>query len=277
MVVNQMMSRSYFGKHCNPAKTTYNRHDYVSIDLLGKTFRYTTDISGVGCGCNAAVYLTSMEQNRRKSEYGDFYCDAAKVGGIACGEIDLQEANEHAWLSTLHGYTKRLGQVGEDILGLSLGFGGSNGHPIRRDWSNTDYGRGGRCVDTSHAFEVAVSFPMDASGALAAFEVQLSQKGRPCELTARHEAYPVKGRGGSLIPEHRDGFKEVTKFLRAGMTPMVSYWKSNDLLWMDGIGLDGRGACAKDRAEDCPNAVRFYNFSVEAIGAENRGSVLRDE
>ena len=53
--------------------------------------RFTVDLSAVECGCNAAIYLTSMHSVTNPgwcfepggAHGGDYYCDANS--GITCG------------------------------------------------------------------------------------------------------------------------------------------------------------------------------------------------
>jgi len=61
------------------------------------------------------------------------------------------------------------------------------------------------------------------------------------------------------------GLADVSQALAAGMTPVISYWSSDQMLWMDGVGADHRGACTADRADECPETVRFYDFKVEPL------------
>eukprot|EP00975_Prorocentrum_lima_P009562 2036115-Prorocentrum_lima.AAC.1 len=58
-------------------------------------------------------------------------------------------------------------------------------------------------------------------------EVTLSQRGASCNLTTRVASYY--------------GMQELTEALKLGMTPIMSYWSSNDMLWLDGPGGDGQG------------------------------------
>eukprot|EP00425_Heterocapsa_triquetra_P002507 CAMPEP_0195052460 /NCGR_PEP_ID=MMETSP0448-20130528/1801_1 /TAXON_ID=66468 /ORGANISM="Heterocapsa triquestra, Strain CCMP 448" /LENGTH=86 /DNA_ID=CAMNT_0040081609 /DNA_START=13 /DNA_END=269 /DNA_ORIENTATION=- len=85
--------------------------------------KYSVNVHGAGCGCNAAMYLVSMRQNTEKSTCGDYYCDANSVCGIPCAEIDIQEANMYAWHSTLHSSTDKSG-VGSGEGGGGDGWSG---------------------------------------------------------------------------------------------------------------------------------------------------------
>jgi len=241
-----MRGRTYFADSC--ANGTYEPSRYAAMQLLGKTLRWTTDISGATCGCNAALYLVSLRQSSQESGCFDYYCDANSVCGVPCPEIDLQEANMHAWHSTLH--------VHDDGSGIGAGYGGGinwNGH---RDWTMEQYGPNAMCIDTTKPFQVAISFPVDASGRLAAMTTTLSQAGKPCNLSIS------VGEAGYWF-HGRDGIAELTEALRAGMAPVISYWSAEDMLWMDGAGVDGRGPCRVDTPDQCADSVRFYGFSLE--------------
>lgn len=96
-----------------------------------------------------------------------------------------------------------------------------------------------------------------------AFEVELSQEGKHCPLRANITSYLW-----GWPPPQKNGWAELTETLKAGMTPVMSYWKSDAMLWMDGLGADGRGPCVQDNPDECPAYVRFYNFSIEDYRTE---------
>ena len=100
------------------AEGDYTRTRYASVPLLGRTLSLTVDISSAECGCNAAWYLVSMAQNTASPGMcdGDFYCDASNVCGVRCAEIDLMEANKHAFHAVLH--------TAADGNGVGNGLGG---------------------------------------------------------------------------------------------------------------------------------------------------------
>jgi len=234
-------SRAYMAATCTSG--VFNRSQYLALKLLGRTLRYTTDLQGAGCGCHAMFYLTSMWENRDRTKCNDYYCDANKICGAACAEIDIQEANLYAWHSTLH--------TRDDGAGEAGGYGGGDTWTGPRDWGSADYAPGGRCIDTSLPFQVAVSFPTDANDDLAAMVVTLSQWGHNCPLTVRLSKYP--------------GMKELGEALKRGMTPVMSYRGTDNLQWLDGRGADLQGPCAADDGAACARdaGVHFYDFSVE--------------
>jgi hypothetical protein len=241
-IASSYNSRAYFADSCTVGE--YDHEQYMRLNLLGKTMRYTTDVSGAGCGCNAALYLTSMGHNSHKSTCHDYYCDANDVCGESCAEIDIEEANQYAWHSTLH--------TAHDHEGVPAGYGGGgSGWNGPRDWTDEEFAPGGKCIDTNRPFDVAVSFPVNAAGQLDAMIVTLAQAGKMCPISVSIDKY--------------GGMEQLTKALKAGMTPIVSYWGSDDMLWMDGEGHDGQGPCKHDHAAKCGDSVKFYDFAIEDV------------
>eukprot|EP00421_Protoceratium_reticulatum_P017130 CAMPEP_0168397882 /NCGR_PEP_ID=MMETSP0228-20121227/21294_1 /TAXON_ID=133427 /ORGANISM="Protoceratium reticulatum, Strain CCCM 535 (=CCMP 1889)" /LENGTH=518 /DNA_ID=CAMNT_0008411371 /DNA_START=59 /DNA_END=1611 /DNA_ORIENTATION=+ len=247
-IVPHIGSRGYMAEGC--AAGSFNSSRYIALQLLGKTLRYTTDMSGAGCGCQAAVKLVPLAHSKVASDCSDYYCDARSTCGVSCSEVNVQEANQYAWSSNVH--------VRDDEQGVGVGYVGGDAGKGHHDWTSSQYAPGGKCIDTSAPFEVAVSFPVDSRGELTGLEVSLSQSGRSCPLAARLREYRFRG---------RDGLAKISELLRAGVTPVVSYHGSSELLWLDGLGSDGRGPCVSDAPGACAATVRFYGFSVESLGA----------
>lgn len=245
-----MDGRGYFANTCTAGQ--YDVTQYLALNLLGKTFTYTVDLSGAVCGCNAALYLTAMRWNEHASTCSDYYCDANSVCGESCAEIGLQEANQYAWHSTLH--TKY------DHVGLKCGYGGGFGWNGPRDWGSDDYGPGAKCIDTTKPFNAAHSFPLDSTGTLAALVVELSQvtSGVECKLKTQIANYVGNG--------------ELTEVLKRGVTPVVSYWSWERMFWMDGPGLDGKGPCIEDTPDKCGDFVTFTNISISDYSEESQAT-----
>jgi len=80
--------------------------------------------------------------------------------------------------------------------------------------------------------------------------------------------------------------------LAAGMTPVVSYWSSEDMLWLDGavaepqypflddVSMNGNSdsskrprrkisGCKKDTPDACGEKFKMYNFAIEKISREH--------
>jgi len=151
---------------------------------------------------------------------------------------------QYAWHSTLH--------ASSDTDGWAAGYGGEGQSSYAYGFGGLQYGRGGECVDTSEPFAVEASFPVDGNGELRAVQVSLSQDGHPCNLSLTLEGY--------------QGLPAISKALADGVTPVVTYWASKDMLWLDGEGPDGKGPCKSDKAVACAPSVAFGEFSVSPIG-----------
>ncbi|CAK9013428.1 unnamed protein product [Durusdinium trenchii] len=245
-----MKGRTYFSDKCRAGSYSNNR--YTKLRLLGKRIRWTTDLATAGCGCNAAFYLVSLAQNTEVSGCKDYYCDANSVCGVRCTEIDLQEANKHAFHSVLH--------LAQDGSGEGLGYGGGgSGWSNSRDWTKEEYGPGASCIDTTKPFQVEVSFPAyrrRGQMLLRAMVTRVSQNGCTLEASVDTQSYHFGGQSSA---------RELTDALTHGMTPVVSYWSAPDMLWMDGVGGDGKGPCHKDEPDLCGETVKFYDFAVESL------------
>jgi hypothetical protein len=247
-VIVDLKGRTYLSNRCSPGH--FDNTEYAAVRLLGKRLRYTVDLSKIGCGCNAALYLTAQRYNSNVSLCGDYYCDAMRVCGIACNEIDIQEANTRAWASTVH--------LPDDGSGVSVGYGGGDSNFTgRRDWDANQYGPGGTCIDTIAApVDVTVGFPMARNGTFMGMVITLGQASHSCELSAKIDRYPVDG---------QDAMYRFAEVLKEGMTPVISYWSSKEMLWLDGRGSDGQGPCAEDWPGSCAESVAFSDFSIEAL------------
>merc|ERR1712035_9432 len=63
-------SRLYFASSCEDG---WNNGMYAQMNLNGKRFAYTLDMSNVGCHCNAAAYFVDMPGNNGGENWD--YCD----------------------------------------------------------------------------------------------------------------------------------------------------------------------------------------------------------
>ena len=71
-------ARVYFADEC--VEGHYHPDRYTALQLLGKTFSVTLDLSSALCSCNVAWYLVPMRSNSDPGTCdGDFYCDANKA------------------------------------------------------------------------------------------------------------------------------------------------------------------------------------------------------
>lgn len=293
-------SRVYMAETCIPGE--YNPRQYTNLKLLGKRFRFTANIKGVNCGCNVAMYFTPMYHNTDfENTAGSYYCDANYVGAFTwgkkeegCQEIDLLEGNSYSIHSTLHAWIEKQEATPEngymsvyksmyDHDGLSGGNGGGMGAGNGpRSLKNEDFAPGSSTIDTNHDFELSASF-FEKAGKFDRFVVELHQ-GRGRNLTvidtswdqdvlAKHGSFSLNDRTvQSRLHSNPEKYgyegspmEDLTNVLKAGVTPIFSFWSSKNMDWMDGLGDDGLGPC-KHETMGCDDMdVEFGGMVVEDI------------
>ena len=207
---------------------SYSCVDYArgAYFLAGRTLSFTIDLSGDGCGCNAAVYLVSMPQSPSATACGDRYCDANTVCGVPCAEIDLIEANRNAFVSTVH--------VADDGNGEAFGEAHYVREPAQR-WRSArscSYGPSPNCtIDTTLPFGAAFAFSPATQHFY--YNVTLSQAGRVATAgPVEYRAAPSKGavRGAAAANA------QLRRSVDAGMTLVVSHWggaTEHAMGWLD--------------------------------------------
>jgi hypothetical protein len=214
----------------NSCATAFSASVFSGVKVLGGSITFTADLSQVGCGLNAAFYLVSMPAASAGSN-GDYYCDANAVGGTACSEMDLFEANRHAIQITPHrcsGGSCDGGGCAKNTQSISNGFGPASTYTI----------------NSLNPFTVKVSFT-SSSGTLTGITSVISQttSGTTKSITLTH---------GSECGTNY--LSDMGTALAAGMVPVWSFW-SGDVSWLDSP------ACPNENNEVKGNFI-FSNLIV---------------
>jgi hypothetical protein len=182
-------------------------------NLLGQTIRFTIDLSSSTCNCNAALYLVDFPTTATT----DFYCDAQYPYPQSCVELDLLEANTHAFQATAH--SKSGDNPGK--WGCAWNIKSAQG-----------YGPGGSKIDTSKPYNVDFSF-ISSSGTLSGMRVKLWQYGKP------GISYTLTDSICSwLTPSYISGLQSAVTSGRLVLA--ASYW-SGGMDWLD--GCSGGSTC----------------------------------
>ena len=201
---------------------------FDKLRLRGQSLSFRVDLSTVGCGCNAAVYLVRMNQ---PVENGDsHYCDIMAAPPSRCLEIDLFEGNVKAARATLHT------QAGEANDGTCNQYGCAGGMGTGPGGDDGRYGLGSSSIDSSRPFTVVATF--DDGGHM---QVVVRQESTQIVLwdMATSGNYPA-----TQVPE--EAAVATRDALEQGMVLAVSLWgtETSDLSgmsWLDG-GCTARNA-----------------------------------
>ncbi|KAL3921698.1 MAG: hypothetical protein SGPRY_004814 [Prymnesium sp.] len=219
--------RAYLARDFKSLKWEDIRYD--RLRLLGKTLHVTVNVSGVGCGCNAAIYLVNMPQSNAT---GSHYCDIQFPDPERCLEIDLLEGNIKGVATTLH---TRAGKASD---GTCNQWGcGSRWGP---DDKQCKFGSGSPNVDSTQPFELLASF--DEKGHM---KVSIVQKGQVRQLWGVESS----GNYPSTAVDEEASLK-VKEALMAGMVLVTSLWdaEGNGMAWLDGGCNTAYPHCELDRA-----------------------------
>ncbi|KAH3759028.1 Endoglucanase EG-1 [Pelomyxa schiedti] len=206
--------RVYLATGC---PTAFGPTIWRMFSLLGKTVSYTVDLSAIGCACNLALYLAQMPAYNGytpdPTTCGDYYCDANKVCGIYCPEMDIMEANAYAFDITPH----KCDQTTYPYYYCDGGGCGKNTYKL----STTAYGPGtGYTINTQQAFQVNITFVSDGTNLVNIVTI-LSQGFNQFRI------------------EHADCgssyLSQLTQPLKDGMTLVMSSWGqyASDMAWLD--------------------------------------------
>jgi len=221
--------RAYLSNQC---ASSFAPDMFTWFFLLGKTLSYTADLSQVGCACNAAFYLVGMPAYNSANQVdpttcGDYYCDANKVCGLYCPEMDLMEANNHVMQITPHSCSQPNGNFYPSCDG---GGCGQNTYRLNPGY----YCQGGGCtINTDQPFRVSHSFQTDANNNLGKITTFLSQNGKSVTIT--HDSSNC---GSDYLPSMTQGFKN-------GLVLVMSYWgdSASTMSWLDIPPCDSNTNC----------------------------------
>jgi len=294
--------------------------EYTMLQLLGKEIAFDVDSSTLDCGFNGAAYLVEMAADGSKSTgaqgaiYGTGYCDAQCPGdlhttvagatnyansNICCNEMDLWEANGHAYATTPHPCADA---AGGDIVGPTTCTGdactngvcdsaGCDFNPYRNGMPDF-YGTSQETVNSSETITVVTQFLGDeATGALTEIrklfvvnDVVIDQTNTTVNgqvydsITTEYCADENAAFGGGDTFPALGGLARMGGAMQRGMVMVFSVWNdpSSHMLWLDGTTGSGpgdvRGPCGQnDYSEDTSVAadasVTFSNLKWGEIGS----------
>ena len=252
-------------------------HAKAKFNLLGKTLKFTVDVSSVPCGTNAALYFVSANELQWGNPVGE-YCDINTQP--ACTELDIFEGNLGSLQSTIHTTANGWEPDGTcNQAGCTVNWGNyprtASGEPTSHLYGHQllgGPGAGSTGIDTARPFDVLAS--VSAAGELTVELLQdatwlpffnVSSAGNP--TAGQCEGDAAAGCGVTSSGEVRSAPRATavgvpptasTSSARAwghGLVLIASLWGSPDLeKWLDGQcpknlrgGADSPGASARKK------------------------------
>ena len=236
-----IMNGGYGIQIASAAATVYSADMFYNFSLLGKEFIYTVNRSAVGCSCNSALYFVSMpafgqDQNADSGKYGDYYCDANKVGGEYCPEMDVSEANKYTMATTPHKCTSSQGKHWWWCDGAGCGQNVHNANPNAMC-------PGSNCtINTNNAYTHAIEF-QESNGQLSGIKNTLTQGSQSfIYYSCTDSSY----------------LQAMTDHLKNNMVLVMSQWGNTyqTMQWLDGM-TGCQGDCDLDGASSTYSDIKI--------------------
>mmetsp|Transcript_19652 Transcript_19652/g.56298 ORF Transcript_19652/g.56298 Transcript_19652/m.56298 type:complete len:648 (+) Transcript_19652:71-2014(+) len=231
-------------------KDAWDPESFAQFHLLGKSLSYYVDLSAVHCSCNLAFYLISAPARDPdgvptfgECAWSPYYCDANRVCGQWCPELDIMEANNAVFAATPHSCDP---SSTPHFNNCDRGGKGQN-----TKYMQNSYGPGpGHTIDTSKPFEVHTHFEGSASTAtkgptLTKMETVLQQG--HTKLVLSNTAPP-------------DYLQQVANALDKGMALRITYWGDSaaTMSWLDEPPCNSYQTCDSNSA----GLATLYDFSL---------------
>lgn len=208
---------------------------YHHFDLLGAELSFDVDISNVDCSCNSALFFTGMPGFGPNGQYAkggldDYYCDANKVGGVWCWEMDTLESNKYTMATTPH---KCASANGAYIASCDRGGCQTNAYNVDK----TGMCPSDKCkINTLKPFRQYQTFVADENdpSKLAQLKNRFEQEGRVFEFDTCNNA---------------DYLDAMSPVLKSGMVMAFQLWGDTwqKMWWLDDM-TGCQGACNQDTA-----------------------------
>ena len=150
-------------------------------------------------------------------EDGDYYCDANGVGGAACPEFNIMDANKHSWRTTAH-------HCDQNELGFSTNCDKEGVAHDVDEWGAGHYGTGGDKINTPSFFHVKMDYCKSMFGNWEGYHLHLSQN-QFCTFTCN----------GSLKDITSSYYKKMDKPITDGFAFVFSNYgdEKDDLTWLN--------------------------------------------
>jgi len=228
----------------------WDPREFKVLRLLGRTFSFIVDLSQAGCACNVAVYLIQAPARDPSGNFSvgecpwsPYYCDANRVCGQWCPELDIMEANDHVFSSTLHKCDAP--DANGHYYNCERGGCGHN----TRSLGGSAYGPGsGFTIDTTRPFEVVTEFHGSATS-FTGLKTKLRQMHGEEERLLVLENAACGGAAGALAAA-----------MAEGMVLRITYWGSDaqTMAWLDSPPC-GFEACGGERTG--PAVIRSFRIT----------------